>query len=140
MNPERPERRGFLTRSRAGRVIVVLLGLEIFTANSLGKTVQTFGLWLAATGLLYGSGALVLWPRQLVTRNGGNVGTRRPAVAFGVGVFGLLMALGFEVLAGGASRRFHWPTFVLACAASSLCAAVGLARLGYQLRRTRLGD
>ena len=140
MNPERPERIGFLTRSLAEVVVVLLIGLEIFTADGVGKTVQTFGLWLAATGLLYGSGALVLWPQQLVTRNAGNVGTRRPAMAFGFGIFGLLLAIGFEILAGGASGKFNWPTFVLACAASGLCAAVGLARLGQQLRGTAIGN
>ena len=130
----------FLTSSLMWVVILVLLGLELFTADSLGKTVQTFGMWLQATGLLYLSGALVLWPRQLVNRNAGNVGTRRPAVAFGFGVFGLLMAIGFELVVGGASGKFNWPTFVLACAASGVCAAVGLARLSNQFDRTPPGN
>jgi len=108
----------------------VLLGLVVFCVELFGKWLQALGLWAAATGLLLGSGALVLWPRQLVVRNAGNVGTRHPGVARGCGLFGLGAAVFFEVVASAAWRgHFHWPTFALACGASAACGVVGLRRL-----------
>ena len=80
--------------------IIVLLGLDILGTEAVGKPLQAFGMWLSATGLLYGCAAMVLWPRQLVASNAGSLGTRRPGVARGFGVFGLVMAALFEVLAG----------------------------------------
>jgi hypothetical protein len=113
--------------------IIVFLGLDILGSEALGKPIQAVGFWLSATGLLYGCGAMVLWPRQLVASKAGSLGTRHPGVARGFGVFGLLMAGLFEALAGSWSGYFHWPTFVVACAASGMCAAVALRNLGKKL-------
>jgi hypothetical protein len=114
--------------------VIIFLGLDLLGAEAMGKAVQAVGLWLGATGLFYGCGAMVLWPRQLVASNAGNLGTRRPEVARGFGAFGLVIAVLFETLASAWSGHFHWPTFVMACAASGLCAAAALRNLGSKLK------
>lgn len=114
--------------------VIVLMGLDILGAEAVGKPLQAVGLWLSATGLLYGCGAMVLRPRQLVASNAGNLGTRRPGVARGFGIFGLVMAVFFDMLASAWSGHFHWPTFVVACAASGLCTAAALRNLGRELK------
>ena len=123
-----------VSRSLLFICVIVLLGLDIVGAEAVGKPVQAVGLWLSATGLLYGCAAMVLWPRQLVTANAGNLGTRHPGVARGFGAFGLLIAGLFEAMASAWSGHFHWPTFVVACGASGLCATVGLRNLERRLK------
>ncbi len=119
-------------------VTLVFLGLGILAMESLTRPVQAFGHWMAATGLLFGGGAMVLWPRQLLARNAGTVGTRRPGVARGFGVFGLVMALFFQAMASVWAGRFQWLVFVVGLAASTLCAFVGLRHLRRGLNAPRL--
>jgi hypothetical protein len=114
--------------------VIVLLGLDILGAKAVGKPVQAVGLWLSATGLLYGCAAMVLCPRQLVASNAGNLGTRHPGVARGFDGFGLLIAGLFEAMASAWSGHFHWPTFAVASTASGVCATVGLRNLGRRLK------
>jgi hypothetical protein len=114
-------------------VAAVIVGLVVFCVERLGRSLQAAGLWLAATGLLYGSLAMVLWPRRLVERHAAGVGTRHPGLVWILGIFGVAVALFFEALASAWSGRFHWPTFVGACVTTGICAAVGLVCLGRSL-------
>ena len=123
-----------VSRSLSLVCVVVLLGLNLIRTKVVSEPIQAIGFWLCATGLLYGCAALVLWPTQLVAANTGNLGTRRPAVARGFGLFGLVIAGFFEALASAWSGHFHWPTFVVACTASGLCAVVALKQLGRTLK------
>jgi hypothetical protein len=80
-----------------------------------------------------------MWPRQLVARNAGKVGTRRPGIARGFGVFGIVMALFFQATACVWAGRYQWLAFLVGLAASALCAFAGLRRLGRGLRVTPFG-
>jgi hypothetical protein len=119
-----------------GVLIATLIGLERVPLDSMrGQISRRLSLWAIGATLLWGSFALVLWPRQLVARNAIGIGTRRPSVARAFGCLGILVGFFFMVVVAQGKGRFEGDLFVASLVCSGVIVWWGLSRLKKTMNR-----
>ena len=110
-----------------GVLVATLIGLEHIPSDSmLGQILRRLTFWTIGTTCLWGSCALVLWPRQLVARSPVGIGIRGPSVCRAFGCFGMFLGFFFLVGAGHGKSNFEGYFFIAGLVCSGVVIWWGL--------------